>query len=74
MFDLEKAIANWRQQMMAVGVNKGEVLNELESHLRDDIEQEMRSGLSSGRVCKSKPHSWRNSEEAERIPGRQRRC
>src|SRR6266704_3257419 len=47
MFDLEKAIADWRQQMMAAGVSNGEALNELESHLRDDIEQEMRAGLSS---------------------------
>ena len=47
MFDLEKSIADWRQQMMAGGVSNGEALNELESHLRDDIEQEMRAGLSS---------------------------
>jgi hypothetical protein len=46
MFDLEKAVANWRQQMMDAGVKSGEVLNELESHLRDDVEQEMRRGLS----------------------------
>jgi hypothetical protein len=47
MFDLEKAIADWRQQMMAAGVSNSEALNELESHLRDDIEQEMRTGSSS---------------------------
>jgi len=47
MFDLEKSIADWRQQMMVAGVSNGEALNELENHLREDIEQEMRSGLSS---------------------------
>jgi hypothetical protein len=47
MFDLEKAIKEWRQKMLGAGVKTEEVLNELESHLRDDIEQEMRTGLSS---------------------------
>jgi len=46
MFDLEKAIADWRQQMMAAGVKNGDVLNELESHLRDEIEQQTRDGLA----------------------------
>jgi hypothetical protein len=46
MFDLEKAIAAWRQQMMDAGVKNGEVLNELESHLREDVEREIRKGLS----------------------------
>jgi hypothetical protein len=46
MFDLEKAIRNWRQQMAAGGVNKGEALDELESHLRDDVQQQIRIGLA----------------------------
>ena len=46
MFDLEKAIADWREQMRS-GVSNRETLNELESHLRDDIEKEMRTGLNS---------------------------
>lgn len=45
MFDLEKAIADWRQHMVAAGVKNGDVLNELESHLRDEIEQQTRVGL-----------------------------
>jgi hypothetical protein len=45
MFDLEKAIADWRKQMTDAGVKNGEVLNELESHLRDDIEEQTRAGL-----------------------------
>jgi hypothetical protein len=47
MFDVERAIREWRQRMSAAGVKTEEILNELESHLRDDIEQELRSGLSS---------------------------
>jgi hypothetical protein len=46
MFDLERAIAEWREQLSSDGISSPEVLDELESHLRDDIEQQMRSGLS----------------------------
>jgi len=46
MFDLERAIAEWREQLASDGISPPEVLDELESHLRDDIEQQMRSGLS----------------------------
>ena len=46
MFDLDQAISEWRRQMAAGGVKESDDLNELESHLRDDVEQEVRSGLS----------------------------
>src|SRR5438477_9844694 len=46
MFELEKAIAEWRQQMVAAGIKKGEALDELESHLRDDIQQQVQRGLT----------------------------
>jgi len=46
MFSLEHAISEWRRQLAAGGIDSPEVLDELESHLRDDIEQQMRSGLS----------------------------
>ena len=45
MFDLDQAIAQWREQMSADGIKNSATLDELESHLRDDIEQQMRSGL-----------------------------
>ncbi len=45
MFDLERAISEWRRQLIAGQVKSPEILDELESHLRDDIEQRMRSGL-----------------------------
>jgi len=47
MFDLEQAITEWRQQMGAAGIKTPVPLEELESHLREDVEQEMRSGLTA---------------------------
>jgi hypothetical protein len=46
MFNLELSIAEWRQQMRAAGVNTSDVLDELESHLRDEVAAQMRSGLN----------------------------
>jgi len=47
MFDLEQSIAEWRQQMLAAGIKTPVPLEELESHLREEIEQQMKSGLSA---------------------------
>lgn len=47
MFDLEQAITEWRRQMLAVGVKTPALLDELESHLRDDVEQQMRLGANA---------------------------
>ncbi|HEX4265162.1 MAG TPA: Clp protease N-terminal domain-containing protein [Verrucomicrobiae bacterium] len=47
MFDLDLAISEWRRQMSAGGIKSREVLAELESHLRDDVEQQMRSGIAA---------------------------
>ena len=46
MFDLEQAIADWRRQMLAAGIKTPVPLEELESHLRDEIERQMKSGLN----------------------------
>lgn len=46
MFDLEQAIAQWRKQMLAAGIETPALLEELEIHLREEIEQRMKSGLS----------------------------
>ncbi len=50
MFDLDQAISEWRREMTAGGAKSPEILNELESHLRDDIDQRMRSGLAAKRA------------------------
>jgi hypothetical protein len=47
MFDLDEAIAAWRQRMLGGGVKSPVPLDELESHLRDDVEQGMESGLGA---------------------------
>jgi hypothetical protein len=46
MFNLEQSIAEWRKQMLAAGVIFPAVLEELESHLREEIELQMISGLN----------------------------
>ena len=45
MFDLETAITEWRQRMRAAGIQSPQTLAELESHLRDAVEQHLKSGL-----------------------------
>lgn len=44
MFNLDLAIARWRRQMIADGIKFTVLLDELESHLRDDVDQQMSSG------------------------------
>jgi hypothetical protein len=46
MFNLESAIKEWRRQMLSAGIKAPAPLNELESHLRDAIEHQLRSGRS----------------------------
>ena len=44
MFNLEQEITKWRQQLAAGGIKGREALDELESHLREDVEKQMDSG------------------------------
>ena len=46
MPDLEKQIFEWRKQMLAVGIKSPVPLAELEIHLRDEIERQMKSGMA----------------------------
>jgi hypothetical protein len=45
MFDLEQSITGWRRQMLAAGIKSPVPLEELEVHLREDIAQQMKTGL-----------------------------
>jgi hypothetical protein len=45
MFNLEEAITDWRQQMLAAGIKTPVPLEELESHLREEIGQQTAAGL-----------------------------
>jgi hypothetical protein len=47
MFDLEKSIVNWRRELITAGVTAGDILDELENHLREDVEQQVRSGVDA---------------------------
>ena len=47
MFNLEQSIAQWRKQMLAAGIKAPVPLEELEAHLREEIERQMRSGLGA---------------------------
>jgi len=44
MFNLDHAIGEWRQQMHAAGIKTPDVLDELENHLREDIERRTQAG------------------------------
>jgi hypothetical protein len=47
MFDLEKSIADWREQMLVAGIQTPVPLEELENHLREEIERQMCSGCNT---------------------------
>jgi hypothetical protein len=46
MFNLEQSIAEWRRQMLDAGIKAPALLDELESHVREDVEQQMKAGLN----------------------------
>jgi hypothetical protein len=45
MFNLEQSIEEWRQQMLAAGIKSPVPLEELESHLREEIDRQIQSGI-----------------------------
>jgi hypothetical protein len=47
MFNLESAIAAWRQKMLAAGIETPVPLEELEIHLREDVERQLQSGVAA---------------------------
>jgi hypothetical protein len=47
MFNLESAISAWRSQMLAAGIQSPVPLEELESHLRDEIARLMENGADA---------------------------
>jgi uncharacterized membrane protein len=46
MFNLEQSIADWRKEMLAAGIKSPVPLEELENHLREEIEQQVKAGVS----------------------------
>ena len=45
MFNLEQSIAEWRKQMLVAGIKSPVPLEELEIHLREEIERQIKSGM-----------------------------
>ena len=56
MFNLEQAVAEWRRQMVKAGIKTPVPLEELESHLRDEIERQTKSGLSEAEAFPAAVH------------------
>jgi hypothetical protein len=52
MFNLEQSIAEWRRHLIASGMKFPEVRDEIESHLREDVEQQVRSGATEEQAFK----------------------
>jgi hypothetical protein len=50
MFNLEQSIAEWRKQMLVAGIQTPVPLEELEMHLREEIERQMKSGWNEQRA------------------------
>ena len=47
MFNLDQAVMEWRRRMLATGIKTPVPLDELENHLRDDVEQRVHSGADA---------------------------
>jgi cation transport ATPase len=50
MFNPDQAIKDWRQRLVANGIKSPAVLDELESHLREEIERRIKSGVGVQRA------------------------
>jgi hypothetical protein len=46
MFSLEQAVVVGRRQMLAAGIESPKPLDELECHLREEIEHQVQSGVT----------------------------
>lgn len=46
MFDLEKSIVTWRRQMLGAGIKFPSPMDELDIHLREEMERQMKIGLN----------------------------
>lgn len=64
MFNLDESIREWRLQMEARHVAATEALNELESHLREDIQHQLGSGLPEQKAFEA---AVKNLGEADQL-------
>jgi hypothetical protein len=57
MFNLERSIAEWRAEMLCAGLKNPEIVDELESHLREDWARRVQSGESEDQAFAAAVHS-----------------
>jgi hypothetical protein len=50
MFDLDKAVAAWRKNLRAAGMENRTLLDELENHLREEVERQRNCGSTELRA------------------------
>src|SRR5690349_5136481 len=50
MFEVERAISEWRQEIRSQGIKNSGILDELEIHLREDFEHRVGSGVEISRA------------------------
>lgn len=58
MFKLDQAIAEWRKEMLAAGITRPEILDELENHLREDLQRLMNSGHAEAEAFQEAAHQF----------------
>ena len=46
MFNLEQAISDWRRKLSAAGMRSRDIVDELESHLREEIDRQIQAGAT----------------------------
>jgi len=66
MFDLEQSIAEWRRQMLAAGIKTPVPLEELEIHLREDMEAQAQSGLNAQQAFENSVQRIGQADELKR--------
>src|SRR6185503_8617143 len=53
MFNLEQSVSEWRRQMQSVGLKNPDIVDELESHLREDLARRVQAGESEEQAFES---------------------
>ncbi len=74
MRDLNVKIGEWRSHMAAGGIKSSVVLDELESHLREEIERQMCSGADESKAFENAVQKIGSSELIESEFAKIRRC
>jgi hypothetical protein len=63
MFTIDQAISEWRRQMLAAGIKTPVPLEELEIHLREEIERQMTSGTDPQQAFENSVQQMGHADE-----------